>query len=275
MNSTFKTLAIALAMGLSASGAFAAATASDTAANYVGTWGTSPANLGSGFDAWVFTLNNANNPPYVGTYLDQTSYGNPDGVLSAGYAWGTYANGGSPVIGSIEMNRPFTAGPSGSLSLYNQTFSIDIGSGGIGGSGSSAGVNVGTAFGLSYVGGGPDNLWLSVDGGAATALPVAFGALNGGLQVALAVSGPLNSAAEGYTLTLSPAAGGPAIYSGSGTFDASSFNTSSFTFVDSNTSNDQFVNNPNITPEAVPEPSSLMLLGINAVAALAWFRRRK
>jgi hypothetical protein len=273
MNSTFKTSAIALAMGLSASGAFAAATASDTAANYVGTWGTSAANLGSGFGAWSFALNNANNPPYVGTYLDQTSYGNSDGVLSAGYAWGTYANGGAG-NGSFAMTRPFTAGPSGSTSLYNQTFSLGIGSSGIGPAGSSLGVNVGTAFGLSYLGGGADNFLLSVDGGSATALPVTFGDLMSGLQIALAVSGPLNSPTEGYTLTLSPFSGGPAYYTGSGTFDASSYNTSSFTVVDSNTSNDGFVNNPAISPEAVPEPSTLMLLGINAGAALAFFRRR-
>ncbi len=155
--SLIKHPAILVALGLSGGMAFAAGTASDTASNYASPgWSTSPANLGSGFGAWGFTLNNYNSPPYVGTYLDLTSYGNPDAVLTGGYAWGTYANG-SPGNGSLDMARPFTAGPSGSTSLYNQTFSVDIGSGGIGGTGSAIGVNIGTAFSLEYLGGGVDN----------------------------------------------------------------------------------------------------------------------
>ena len=272
MNPALKTLAIAVAMGLSTSGAFAAATASDTAANYSASWGTSAPNLGSGFGAWGFTLNNANNPPYVGTYLDQTSYGNPDAVLSAGYAWGTYANGGSG-DGEFIMTRPFTSGGSGSSSLYNQTFSVNIGSGGIGGVGSSIGLSIGTAFSLSYLGGGADNFLWSVDGGAAAPIPVTFANLGSGLQISLSVSGALNSASEGYTLTLSPVAGGPAIYSVSGTFDSLTYNTASFSFSDLNTSNDQFVNNLSITAE-VPEPSSVLLLGFSSLATLLAIRRR-
>ncbi|HUA68280.1 MAG TPA: PEP-CTERM sorting domain-containing protein [Candidatus Saccharimonadales bacterium] len=278
MNSTIKTLAIALAMGLSAAGVFAAATASDTAANYTSTWGTSPPNLGSGFGAWdIQTLNNTS-PPYVGTYLDLASYGNADGALSpsgsGGAAWGTYANGGSG-NGEFIMTRPFTAGPSGSTSLYNQTFSIGIGSGGVGGTGSSISLNVGTAFGLSYVGGGSDNMLLSVDGGTATAVPVNFADLGAGLLVSLAVSGPLSSTSEGYALTISPFAGGSPIYSTSGTFNSAVYNTSSFTFDDLNTSANGYVNNPSITPESVPEPTSMVMLGFAGLASLLAIRRRK
>jgi hypothetical protein len=275
MNMSLKTSAIALAMGLSISGVFAAGTASDTAANYTGgSWSTSPPNLGSGFGAWNFTDDNNNSSgPYAGTYLDQTSYGNSDGVLSAGYAWGTYANGGSG-NGYVDMTRSFTAGPSGSTSLYNQTFSVGIGSSGIGGSGQSMSASIGSAFSVGYAGGGPDNMLLSVDGGAATPLPVDFANLNAGLQISLAVSGPLNSATEGYTLTLSPFSGGPAYFVGSGTFDSSTYNTSSFTFADVNTSNDEFANNLNISPEVVPEPSTLTLIGVG-VAGLISSRRRK
>lgn len=254
-------------MGLSVSGALGAAAAFDTAANYVGTWGTSAANLGSGFGAWNFALNNNTSPPYVGTYLDQTSYGNPDGALSSGYAWGIYANGGSG-NGSFVMSRPFTSG-GGSASLVNQTFSVLIGSGGIGGAGSSISLSVGTAFTLSYAGGGSDNLTLSVDGGAGAALPVNFANINSGLQIALSVSGPLNSTTEGYSLIFNPAAGGPSIYSTSGTFDSSAFNTSSFSFTDLNTAHDSFVNNIMIAPE----PSSLLLIGTGATGL--FLRRRK
>jgi len=272
MNSTLKTSAIVFAMGLSTCGVFAAGTASDTAANYASSWGTAPPNWGSGFGIWNNNVINGNNPPYAGTYLDLLSYGNPDAVLSGGYAWGTYANSGPPAPAFV-MSRSFTAGASGSTSLYNQTFSAGISSSGIGGLGSGITVNIGTAFNLSYLGGGADNMLLSVGGGSATALPVNYTDLSGGLLVALAVSGSLNSATEGYTLTLSPFAGGAAFYSGSGTFDSSSFNTSSFTFTDTDTANNQYVNNLNISPEVVPEPSTVAL-GISGLATLLAFRRR-
>src|SRR5215472_10019319 len=95
MNLTIKTLAIAVAMGLSASGAFAAATATDTAANYSAGWSAANTpNLGSGFGAWsVISNDGGGSAPYAGTYLDLTSYSNPDTVLTGGYAWGLYANG--------------------------------------------------------------------------------------------------------------------------------------------------------------------------------------
>jgi len=273
MNSTIKTLAIALAMGLSVSGAFAAATASDTAGNYTTSWSASSTpNLGSGFGAWSVPNNNAN-PPYAGTYLDLASYGNPDAVNGGVASWGTYANGAPNAF--VDLSRAFNTGGSGSANLYNQTFSFAIGSGGIGGTGSSIGAAVGTAFNLGYAGGGPDNFTLSVDGGAAAAIPVVFANLNTGLEIALAVSGPLNSTTEGYTLTLSPFAGGPAYYSVSGTFDSSAYNTSSFTFSDNNTSNDQLLNDLNITAESVPEPASMVLFGVSGLTALLAIRRRK
>jgi len=279
MNSTIKTLAIALAMGLSASGAFAAATATDTAANYTTAWSaTSTPNLGSGFGAWNVTLINNSSPPYTGTYLDLATYGNTDGVLSpggsGGAAWGTYANSGPPAP-SIDINRPFTAGPSGSTSLYNQMFSIGIASGGIGGAGSSITLNVGSAFSLSYAGGGSDNMLLSVDGGAASPVAVDFAQLQSGLLVALSVSGALNSSSEGYALAISPFAGGSPIYSTSGTFNAAVYNTSSFDFIDLNTSANAYFNNPNISPESVPEPATLALFGLSGLMTFSLIRRRK
>lgn len=274
MNFTIKTLAIALAMGSAACGAFAAATATDTAANYTTSWSaTSTPNLGSGFGAWNVQAINNNNPPYSGTYQDLASYLNTDGVLSSGAAWGTYANGGAG-NGELNMNRPFLAGPSGSTSLFNQTFSIGIASAGIGGTGSSVTLSVGNAFALSYAGGGADNMWLSVDGGAQSSVAVNFAQLESGLLVALTVTGPLNSTTEGYALAISPFAGGPALYTTSGTFDSSAFNTSSFTFDDLNTSANAYVNNPNISPEAVPEPASMVMLGFAGLASLLAIRRK-
>ncbi len=147
--------AMVVALGLAGGSAFAAATASDTAANYSGGGGggTTPPNDGSGFGAWNITLNNATSPPYVGTYLDN---GSP--IVTSGFSWGTYANGTGD-NGSFNAIRPFTAGASGSASLYNQTFSLDIASGGVGdGNGgppnSSLGFSIGNAFSFVYLGTG-------------------------------------------------------------------------------------------------------------------------
>jgi hypothetical protein len=275
MNSTIKTLAIALAMGLSVSGAFAAASASDTAANYsAGGWSTSNLpNLGSGFGAWFESDQNFS-PPYCGGYLDLTSYGNNDGVLSAGVAFGTYANSGGGTE-YVTFGRSFNTG-GGSASLVNQTFSVGLGAKGspagqsFGGSGSMA-LNIGTAFGLTYNGAGSDNFLLSVDGGAAAALPVNYANLSSGLLVSLSVSGAVNSATEGYSLVISPFAGGPAIYSTSGTFNASAYGTDNFSVTTTHSPADQFFNNPTIS--AVPEPATLALFGLSGLTLLAIRRK--
>ena len=269
------TLAAILALGLSPSGAFAAALASDNAANYSSTgWSaTNSPNLGYGFGPWdIGAINDM--PPYSGTYLDETPYGNPDGVLSAGYAWGTYANGvsASGQTGSFIMDRPFTAG-GGSTSLVNQTFSIALGSAGIGGLDTSIGLSIGTAFGLDYGGGGTDDFFMYVDSGDEIPVAVDLAQLEAGIDVALTVTGPLNSTTEDFSFAISPFAGGPAIYTLSGTFDSSNYNTSYFSFGDNNTSGDQFVNNPTIT--SVPEPTSIAMLGFAGVTTWLAKRRRK
>ena len=272
MNSSIKPLAIALAMGLSASGAFAAATAYDTSANYTGGWSASTTpNLGSGFGAWSVASNDGGGvAPYAGTYLDLASYSNPDTVLTGGSSWGVYANGAANAF--INISRAFNTG-GGSASLVDQTFSFAFNSSGIGNAGQSIGLNVGSAFSLGYAGGGADNMTLSVDGGAASPISVNYAQMAAGINVALTVTGPVNSTSEGYSLVISPFAGGPALYTTSGTFDSSVYDTASFTLADLNTANNQYFNNLSIT--AVPEPASMAILGFAGLTSLLAIRRRK
>lgn len=262
--------AIITVLGLSGGMAFAAGTANDTASNYNGPgWSATPANLGSGFGAWNITLNNNGSPPYVGTYLNGGG-----AVASGGYSWGTYANG-SPGNGSISITRPFTAGASTSSSLFNQIFSFALASDGVGPGQGLLSAAVGSAFSFSYDGAGSDNFLLSVDGGTGASTTVNFSELNAGIVVSLTVSGALNSSSEGYTFVVSPFAGGGPLYTTSGTFDSSAYNTSSFNYLDSNTTGNGYFNNLSISPEAVPEPATLALVGLSGLAALAAARRRK
>jgi hypothetical protein len=158
--------------------------------------------------------------------------------------------------------------------LFNQTFSFDLTSGGVGPGQGELSVGVGSAFSLSYIGSGADAFLFSVDGATATTTPVDYAELSAGIDISLAVSGALNSPSEAYTLTVSPFSGGSALYTQSGTFDSSTYNTSGFSYLDSNTTGNGYFNSLNITPEATPEPSAA-LLGISGLATLYLVRRRR
>ncbi|HEX3628114.1 MAG TPA: PEP-CTERM sorting domain-containing protein [Verrucomicrobiae bacterium] len=263
-----------LALGFSGATVFAAATASDTAGNYSGTWSASPPNNGSGFGAWNVNVENNNSPPYVGTYL--AGSGDTPIVDGSGAAWGTYANQGSG-NGAIIFTRPFTAGSvSGSSSLFNQAFSFELGSAGVGPGQGLLSVGVGNAFLLEYDGtGSGDSLLFSVDGGTSEATGVGFSQLTAGLDISLAVSGAVNSPTEAYTFTIASFSGNSTLFTQSGAFNSSTYNTSQFQYTDSNTTGNGYFNALNISAEAVPEPSTLALAGLSGLGTLFAFRRRK
>jgi hypothetical protein len=279
--------AIALALAFSAGTVSASNAASDTAANYsAGGWGLTPPNLGSGFGPWTVMTINAFNPPYVGTYLSTGS-----AVNSAGFAWGTYANGTGD-NGNVHLFRPFTpagggySDPSTLGTLYRQTFSVSLSSVGIGnGSGGppnsafgfqlATGQNfntASTALYLVYRGTSAlDNMYIwDNNTGVETPVPVTFAELNAGLTVSVAV-GNNPDGLNPYTLTVSPFTGGSpyAIVNG-----AENGPLQAVDLFDFNTTGDGFFNNLNITPEAVPEPSSLALFGLSGLAMLLRLRRR-
>jgi hypothetical protein len=276
MNKTLfqKPAAIVFALGFSGATVFAAATASDTAGNYTSGWSTSPANNGTGFGAWNVNVENNNQPPYAGTYLANNGTPILDG---SGNAWGTYANTpqGATLPGII-FTRPFTAGVSGSSSLYNQTFSFELGSAGVGPGQGLLSAAVGSAFLLEYDGtGSADALQFGVDGGTLANTGVNFTELNAGLDISLAVSGALNSLTENYTYAIAAFSGGPALFTQSGTFDSLDFNTSQFQYSDLNTTGNGYFNSLNITAESVPEPATLALFGVSGLGSLMMFRKRK
>ena len=65
------------------------------------------------------------------------------------------------------------------------------------------------------------------------------------------------------------------LFTQSGTFDSSTFNTSQFQFTDSNTTGNGYFNTLKVTAEATPEPSTLALMGMSGLGTLFAFRRRK
>jgi len=278
--------AIALALAFSAGTASASNAATDTASNYSsGGWGLTPPNNGSGFGPWTVMTFNANNPPYVGTYLDTGS-----SVTSGGYSWGTYANGTGD-NGNIHLFRPFTVAaggyndPSGLGTLYNQTFSVSLSSDQVG---NGSGGPPGSAFGFQLATGQnfntastvlylvyrgtslTDNLYLwDNNTDTETPVPVTFAELHSGITVSVAV-GNNPDGLNPYTLTISP-------FSGGGPYDVITGDENgpiqSADLFDFNTVGNGYFNNLNITSE-IPEPSSLALFGLSGLALLLRLRRR-
>lgn len=220
-------------------------------------------------------MQNNDGPPYAGTYLA----GSGDTPIAdvSGNAWGVYANSAQgTTLPSVTFTRPFTAGPlSGSTSLFDQSFSFRLGSGGVGPNQGLLSAAVGSAFLLEYNGlASGDNMFFGVDGATPQSVAVTFTQLNAGLNVSLAVNGAVNSPSENYTLTIASLSNTP-IYTQSGTFDASTFNTSQFQFEDSNTTGNGYFNSLNLSVESVPEPSSVAIFAMSGLGMLLAFRPKK
>jgi hypothetical protein len=266
--------AMAVALGLSGGIAFAQANpAFDTASNYaIPGWSTTPANLGTGFGAWNIVVQNNTAPPYVGTYLDNSS-----GVVSGGSSWGTYANSGGPPYGQENFIRPFTGGALGN----NQAFSISMASDGVGdgnsGPPSSAqgfslettpgGGGIGAAeLTLEYVGTqANDNMVFEDNSGVTnTTVSIGFSGLHTGITATVT-----EGLAGAYTIVVTPFGGGPTLFSFSGTTTGPITQADYF---NENTTGNGYFNNLSIVN--VPEPSTIGLVVIGLLGAVG-LRRRK
>jgi hypothetical protein len=270
-------------LGLSGGVASAASTAADNAANYGGGWGLTPANLGSGFGPWTNFVTNNNNPPYAGTYGDNSS----TTISTSTYSWGTYANSATTAIPRVDLVRPFVpagggySDPSTLGTLYNQTFSLAMQTYGVGSTTSSFfGFSLDTGQGvgatatpvltLEYLGGMTDNMTLTDNDGTnlVSSVPLNFADINGGLLVSVAV-GFNPDGFNPYTLTVSPAPGNSAF---STPYVFSNFTNGPIQQVDmfgQDTDQNGFFNSLAVSAELpVPEPATMGLVGGLAVLLL-------
>jgi PEP-CTERM motif len=283
--------AMAGTLGLSTAISSAAMIASDNAANYSG-GGWTGSSYGSGFGPWNIVANG--NGGFAGTYLDEGYNGNVSAPIQSGsgnsnngggYAWATYAN--SSNTARIDLYRPFLpmaggySDPSGLGTLFNNTFSLDLLTGGIGGSGQYFGFSLQTGqtpsatnditFGY-YGGTGYDGMTLTDNNGTNintgqnnTYGAVNYSALSGGIVVSVSVGNGNPDGLNPYTITATNVSG-TTYFSYSGSENGPLQQVDVF---DNNTGGDEYFNDLSI----VPEPGSLGMLALGAIGLL--IRRRK
>ncbi len=292
------TAGIALRAGVSG----AAMIASDNASNYTATSFTNGANGGSGFSPFDIVTTNNNSPPYAGTYLSvggkniATSTGTTAGSPNtAKAAFGVYANTPSTTATpAVNVLRDFVASSGSGLGTLRagQTFSVALQSNGVGGGTNAsdgfalqngAGVGATTLFSLAYNGANAtDDMQITdkngtVNAGAVTggggAIP--FADLGNGLNASFTL-GTSTALGTPYTLTVSPATGNtsftaPQTYTG--TVANSAINQVNLFTV--NTSGNGYFNSLAVgaATAPIPEPATLGLLGVGAVALLRKKRR--
>jgi hypothetical protein len=282
-------------LGLAGASASAALVATDNASNYSGGgWGTTPPNLGSGWGPWNVVLTDANSPPYVGTYL-----GNGGGdayaatqIGTAGYVWGTYSNNPDTTNSNrIDLYRTFQVNPtgyqdpSGLGTLYNQTFSVNLLTYGVGNgnggppnsalgfsldTGTGATANPVFTFEYSGTNAGDSATVIDNDGTNNSSTPVNFAAFNSGLMVTVTV-GSNPDGVNPYTLNVYNNSGSSLLYTYSNTTTGPIQQIDLF---DANTTQNGYFNLPQVSAEApVPEPATIGLLG--AASLLLAARRRR
>lgn len=244
--------------------------ANDNAGNY-SSW-PQTANNGFGFSNWSY-----NNLTPNGGYAGQFS-GSSGGIDSANNnAFGFYANGGASA--EAHAIAPFSAG----ALTANQIFSAQMQNGSVADDGGKVGFNLQDSSGNNifqfYFAGGGDDYSISVWTGIATSIAVDTGIGYTSRPLTLSYLQEDENAwsfsiYEGDTLaaTLSSASTGDFLWSS----DISQVNLftlnggSARTFGDNG---DLYFNNLQIV--TVPEPASVILLGLSGLGALLMVRRRK
>lgn len=256
---------------VAASQTFAANLAGDNASNapYADGW-QSGDNGGFGFGAWTLTAQNSPNGSghFIGSStangdgLDNGIVGglpNDGDIDSAGVAWGMYANGGN----TADATRPFTGG---TLSI-GQSVSFDFDNGYI--DSGTVGVGLQNAAGNNlwemFFAGGNAN-YSNNDAAGVVATTVGYG--DEGLKVKFTLTG-----AASYTVVYTRRDGVNQTINGNliANADQGIAQLRWFNFnAGPGTDHNAYLNNLSI----VPEPTTLTLVGLGMLGALA-LRRRK
>jgi hypothetical protein len=246
--------------------------ASDNAGNY-SSW-PQTANNGAGFGSWSFN-NPTPNGGYAGEFLGGSYTSNGGGINSGnGNAFGFYANSGN--YAEAQALTTFSAG----ALTAGETFSVQMQNHYIGDAGGQEGFSLQNSSGNNliqfYFNGGASDYYLSIWTAIATPVQVDTGVNY--------TSGPLTlnytqgagtawsfAILEGATTVgaLSSASTGDALWQNS----VSQVNLYSLNGGDSGNQNDNvYFNNLSVT---APEPTTLALSGLSALALLALRHRRK
>jgi hypothetical protein len=237
--------------------------ASDNAGNYT-SW-TNGSNQGTGFGAWNITTSTPDTGQ-TGFFLG-TSAGNDSGapglptIDTGGKAFGLYANSGANVTALRLFSTP--------LVTSNQ-FHIQLDNGGVDNLSSTVGFLLGdtsgaTIFSLFFNQG--DTVYRFTDAGGTTTTNLGF--TRGGLDVYFSLTSPTT-----YDLIVNRLEGGtPSIFNTSRTFGGTSINrVVAFNINAGNTGDRNFYVN-NLSVAAIPEPTTLALLGLGICGFVT--RRRK
>ena len=235
--------------------------AADSAQNYPttpggGVWNNGD-NMGFGFGPWQFVTGGGGSAGFVlgsSTQNGGDGSGNPfssGGIDSPNMrAWGLFGNSGGQAIAV----RPFA-----SAMTVGQTFRVDFDNGFID-NGSSVGINISDPGGITlweffFDGGQNSYSYSDFNGTFSTGLPFT----DGGLHIEFTYTGPDAFTAQ-ITLNSGPSATISSVFENSGVPGRVEIYNAN---AGSNSSNNVYANNISI----VPEPATVSLLAIGAVAA--------
>ena len=260
------------------SSATAALPAFDSAADpaYDSGW-TSGSNGGYGFGAWQIT-NNSDATHFAGAFIgDAGASGVNPGIDTNGRAFGLYANTSGNVSGaSVSATRDFTGG----VLLPGQSFSVQIadnyrdGAKGILLNGASA---FGTTLGGLFIGGSPQHLDLTLND-TVTLSSVNYTSFDYHPDALYNLTiTQIDASHLSAHLTLTTGAGTQDLVTltANSPGDVTGFNVYYGSTATHYPQNDIFFNNFAVTGTAVPEPGTVILLGLGAVGLVAHRSRRK
>lgn len=246
---------------------FAQVIALDTAANYSGTWPSPAPNNGFGFGAWSFN-NTTPNGGFSGEFL-----GSSGGIDTGGNSFGFYANNAANA--QSQAVRAFGQ----TLTSY-QTFSIQMQNGNVTDNGGQVGVflrdsSQNNIFGFSFLGGGA-NYQLSIGQSPSSSVTVntGVGFTSGAMTLSFT-----ELAGDAWSFSITTGSGTTTLTSSGTGVSLYENDISQVQILDQNGGSSRTLgDNGNFyvnSPEVVPEPATISLLGVSLVTGLVFYRRQR